>query len=69
MKLVQRLPVIQKRTGMSRAWIYAAMAARTFPAPIKLGARAVGWLEEDIDAWLALRIKLRDDAEPKRERP
>ena len=30
---------------------------RTFPKPISLGGRAVGWLEAEIQAWLAQRIE------------
>jgi len=32
----------------------------TFPKPIKLGARAVGWLESEIEEWLQARIEKRD---------
>jgi len=33
------------------------MAAGTFPKNIKLGPRAVGWLETEIDDWLQSRIQ------------
>ncbi|GHU18710.1 prophage regulatory protein AlpA [Betaproteobacteria bacterium] len=29
----------------------------TFPRPIRLGARAVGWVEAEIDAWIAAKIQ------------
>jgi predicted DNA-binding transcriptional regulator AlpA len=35
------------------------MAAGSFPKQIALGIRAVGWLESEIDQWLALRISAR----------
>lgn len=60
---VLRLPEVQKRVGLSRSSIYAAVANCRFPAPIKLGssekARSVGWIAEEIDQYLADRIKAR----------
>ncbi len=34
------------------------MTKGSFPKPISLGARAVGWLESDIDGWIAARIEV-----------
>ena len=48
---VLRLPEVQDRTGLSRTTIYAWMAEGRFPRPIPLGARAVGWIEAEVDAW------------------
>ena len=50
-------------TGYSIAQIYNLIADGTFPKPIRLGARAVGWLADDIAAWQAARIAERDNAE------
>ena len=47
------------RVGLKRASIYQHMAAGSFPKQIALGIRAVGWLESEIDAWLAVRIHAR----------
>ncbi len=44
---------VSARTGLSRSSIYAKIAEGTFPKQISLGARAVGWEEEKIDAWLS----------------
>lgn len=57
---ILRLPEVEQRTGKKHASIYAAIAAGTFPAPIPLGKRAVGWLEDEIDLWLEARIAERD---------
>lgn len=54
---VIRLPGVIAKTGLSRSSIYAAIGKNEFPASITLGARAVGWLEADIDAWLESRIR------------
>lgn len=42
-------------TSLSRSAIYAKIKEGTFPAGIRLGERAVGWRESDIEAWLASR--------------
>jgi prophage regulatory protein len=41
---------------LSKATIYKMIKAGTFPAPKQLGARSVGWLESDIEAWIDSRI-------------
>lgn len=46
---------VQDITGLSRSTIYAMMQAGTFPKPIPLGLRAVGWAESEITAWLESR--------------
>ena len=51
--IILRLPGVKQRTGLSRSTIYLRIANREFPAPISLGGRAVGWLEHEIDNWLA----------------
>ena len=53
---VLRLPCVKDRTGLARSTIYAHMAADSFPHPIQLGPRCVGWLESDIEDWLDARI-------------
>lgn len=53
---ILRLPAVKDRTGLSRSGVYEKIAAGRFPKPISLGARAVGWLESDIDAWIASRV-------------
>lgn len=52
---IQRLPLVRYRTGQSRTSIYKAVKEGTFPSPIKLGARSIGWLESDITKWIESR--------------
>lgn len=52
---ILRRPEVEQRTGLSRSAIYAAMAAGAFPKPLKLTAKAVGWTDSSIDAWIASR--------------
>jgi prophage regulatory protein len=53
---ILRLPQVEARTGRSRSSIYADIKAGRFVAPIRIGARAVGWLQHEIDDWIAARI-------------
>ncbi|WP_170480628.1 helix-turn-helix transcriptional regulator [Ruegeria arenilitoris] len=48
---------VEKLTGLSRSTIYAMMKSGEFPRPIRLSARAVGWMASDIDAWLQNRLE------------
>ncbi|WP_081062707.1 helix-turn-helix transcriptional regulator [Burkholderia cepacia] len=52
---VVRLRPLTERIGLSKSEIYRQIQAGTFPRPISLGVRAVGWLERDIEAWLTAR--------------
>jgi prophage regulatory protein len=58
-KLLRRRQV-EAVTGLGRSRLYDLIADGTFPRPVKLGARAVAWVETEIDAWLAARIAARD---------
>ena len=40
------------RTAKSRSSIYLGVSRQSFPAPHKIGDRAVAWLASDIDAWI-----------------
>jgi prophage regulatory protein len=53
---ILRLADVISRTGLSRSTIYLNMSNGEFPAPISLGARSVGWLDSEIDDWIAERI-------------
>jgi prophage regulatory protein len=66
---ILRLAQVRQRTGRPTSSIYADIAAGTFPAPIPLGPRAVGWIEEEIDAWVEARIVERDTGAAVRTMP
>ena len=51
-----RLPEVRTRTGLSRSTIYALIGRDEFPRHVPLGMRCVGWLESEIDAWIATRV-------------
>lgn len=53
---ILRLPSVTQRTGLKRSTLYFRVAEGTFPRPISLGARAVGWLESDVEDWIQRQI-------------
>ena len=61
---VLRLPTVKARTGLSRSTIYLRVSRGAFPAPVSLGGRAVGWIEAEVNAWLAAQIKKRRTIAP-----
>ena len=53
---ILRLPAVKHSTGLSRSTIYLRVAEGTFPRPVSLGGRTVGWLENEVQEWLQRRI-------------
>lgn len=52
-----RLPGVCKATGLGRSMIYQLEATQRFPRRIRIGVRAVGWLEAEVQQWIAERVK------------
>ena len=52
-----RLPQVREVTGLGKTMIYRLEAAQRFPKRIKIGLRAVGWLEGDIRDWVLARVQ------------
>jgi prophage regulatory protein len=55
-EFILKLPRVKARTGLSRSSIYAGIKSGSFPAPVALGIRAVGWLDSDITGWIEQRV-------------
>jgi prophage regulatory protein len=53
---LQRRPLVETRTGLSRSLIYKLMAIGDFPMPVKLTGKAVAWPSTAIDRWIEARI-------------
>ena len=53
---ILRRKQVEARIGLKRSTLYSKIAAGEFPAPIRLGARAVGWIESEVISWLNGRI-------------
>ena len=51
-----RLPEVESLVGLKRSSIYRAVKNGSFPAPVKLGARASGFPASKVQQWIADRI-------------
>lgn len=55
---ILRLAEVKRRIGLSRSAIYDRLNPRSprydesFPRPLRLGPKAVGWQETRIQAWI-----------------
>jgi prophage regulatory protein len=58
--ILERLPTVKARTGLSRSELYRRIAVGDFPQPVKLGARASAWNAAEVDSWITARIAARD---------
>ena len=52
-----RLPEVQRRTGYSKAWIYRLISQDRFPSAVKIGSRAIAFVESEVDEWIASAIE------------
>lgn len=55
-----RLPEVLNLTGLKRATVYLKIKQGQFPKSISLGPRAAGWVQAEIQQWIAERISDRD---------
>jgi len=55
-----RRPEVENRTGFRRAYLYELMRKGQFPAPVRIGDRAVAWRESDIAEWINSRPLARE---------
>lgn len=51
------LPTVQLKTSCGRSFLYQGIKDGTFPKQIRLGTRRIGFLESDIDEWIAARVR------------
>lgn len=52
-----RLAEVKHLVGLGRSAIYRKVKAGEFPSPVSLGARAVAWLSDEIEAWMDARVE------------
>ncbi|MEE5037685.1 AlpA family transcriptional regulator [Pseudomonas alliivorans] len=58
-----RLKEVIDSTGLARSTIYKYIAENTFPKPVSLGDRCVGWVDSEVHDWILARVEERDLAE------
>lgn len=56
---VLRLKATENKVGLKRDTIYRLAREGHFPKPIKIADRATGWLEHELDAFIATRAAAR----------
>lgn len=56
---VIRLPAVMDMVGMCKASIYNMVKRGDFPAPLKLGPKASGWLISEVQGWINQRASAR----------
>ena len=54
-----RLPEVLQLVGLSKSTIYHMIAQGEFPDQVRLGRRAVGWWESEIETWKESRPPVR----------
>ena len=59
---LMRLTRIKGKVGLGKTTINEMVKRGEFPKPIQIGARAVAWLESDVDEWIESRVKAAGDA-------
>jgi len=57
-----RLNEVKARVGLSRSAIYAKISAGTFPMPVPIGSRSIGFVASEIESWIQSRISERRKA-------
>ncbi|WP_133012441.1 AlpA family phage regulatory protein [Marinomonas flavescens] len=57
---LMRLKEVMRQTALSRSTIYNRMSEGRFPKTVKIGERAVAWLECEIEDWIEEIIQQRD---------
>jgi prophage regulatory protein len=55
-----RLKEVMERTGLARATVYKYMGQDDFPRTVSLGGRSVGWVDDEVEAWICSKVAARD---------
>lgn len=63
MHTILRIPAVKSESGLSRSTIYLRIAQGLWTKPVSLGARAVGWPSDEVEAINAARIAGKTDEE------
>lgn len=61
MRLI-KLKDVMSNTGLGRSTIYKYIAEGAFPKPVSLGARAVAWVDSEVEDWVMDKIEQRDSS-------
>jgi prophage regulatory protein len=56
---ILRKPAVRDRVGLSDTTLWRRVRDGEFPQPIRIGKGLVGWLESEVDRWIAERAESR----------
>lgn len=68
MRLI-RLKEVMRVTGLARSTVYKYIAEESFPKPVSLGERCVGWVDDEVQDWIMARVEERNVAQSKTVKP
>ena len=54
---VLRMAELEARTGLRKSTLHGLMLTGDLPRSVRLGPRAVGWFEPEIELWLRSRMR------------
>ena len=52
---------VEARCRIARTTLYKMMREDKFPCPIRIGVRAVRWLQSEVEAWIESRPRATGD--------
>jgi prophage regulatory protein len=56
MNRILRIAEVERITGFHRSTIWRFWHRGEFPAPVKIGKRAIGFSAEAVEAWISARL-------------
>ena len=56
---ILRLPAVEAAAGFKKSKIYEMVKEGQFPQPVRLGNKSVGWLADEVQAWISARASQR----------
>lgn len=62
-RTILRIPAVKSESGLSRSTIYLRVSQGLWTKPVSLGARAVGWPSDEVEAINEARIAGNTDDE------
>ena len=68
MRLI-RLKEVMRVTGLARSTVYKYIAEESFPKPVSLGERCVGWVDDEVQDWIMARVEERNVAQSAAVKP
>lgn len=54
-----RLKMVEEKTGLKKSMVYDLIKSNNFPKAVKIGEKAVAWIESEVDEWIQDRIAAR----------